>query len=130
MSKKTKENSVLMVRVLENTKHPGGKFVTCDVLTYPSINDNDFDNIDKKDWIWETRVFPYPLFTNMKVGDVFLIRLETTEEYSKVGLYINDTLLEKSKENFINHDKLFNTKWKNIVKGFGKDGFFKNTDKK
>lgn len=125
-SKKFRDDGILMLRVIENRKYPVGKIVTCDTLMYPSISDKDFDSIDKEQWKWETREFPYPLFGKKKKGEVFLIKLETTHNYSHIGIHEDTVLLEKAKQAFINHDEWWKIKWEELGKKMEESGFFSN----
>lgn len=78
--------------------------VTCDFLAYPLITD---DEVHPSEWIWETREFEKPMFTNINIGEIFLMEIKTDINGSYLKKYYDADLLDKAKK----YDKL----WKDYI---------------
>ena len=115
---------ILLVKVIENKKYPGGKFCYCDVLISPALNDVNFESVDMNDWEWTARNFEYPLFKKMKNG-VFLISLE--RESGSISMCVHEDSELKSKADYYLSE--FNKKkaedWRILGEKLEKSGFFK-----
>ncbi len=123
---KTKEIITLLAAdVYANEKFDGGKFVMLNVLVYPELTNSDINSINPKDYVWEERVFEYPLFKNRKVGNMFALEIKVTDNSSSIS-GIDDEILNKKIK------KLFDINKKYMDKSFAKlakSKIFKPLDK-
>lgn len=115
---------ILLARVIENKKYPGGKFCYCDVLISPSLNDPNFESVDMEDWKWSDRNFEYPLFKKMKNG-IFLISLEKGNSSILINLHEDSELKIKADNYYSIFKKRSDERWKKLGEDLEKSGFFK-----
>ncbi len=115
---------ILLVRVIENKRYSGGKFVYCDVLLSPSVNDPNFESIDKEDWKWTSKNFEYPLFKNKKNG-IFLVSLVKDTDRLSISIFEDDELQKKAQVGWDKHEEDSKKRWKELGERLEKSGFFK-----
>ena len=67
------ETVIIAMRIIE-TNHENKDIVCADVLAYPTLELEDFNSIDLKEYQWESRDFEAPLFNNRKPNEIFLTK--------------------------------------------------------
>jgi len=117
----------LLMHVLENKKFSGGRFCECEVLNYPSLDDENFNTIDLSLYEWEDRSFEYPLFTDYKKGEFFVVEVFTSKKESYIKVFEHLGFLRIGKMAYRKHDLYIKKAMKETFKRLFKTNKLKKT---